>query len=57
MGRTLYIYDIGYFPDSSAEGFVIPLNKKGNLNYVNNYRGIMLLSTMSKLITRMLNNR
>jgi len=32
-------FDIGYFPESWSEGYVIPLNKKGNINDVNNYRG------------------
>lgn len=51
------IYELGYFPDSWSEGFVVPLHKKGSLNDVNNYRGITLLSTLGKLFTRVLNNR
>lgn len=49
--------ELGYFPDEWSTGFVIPLHKKGSTNDVNNYRGIMLLSTLGKLFTRMLNNR
>ncbi len=35
----------------------MPLHKKGNIDVVNNYRGITLLSTIGKLFTRILNNR
>ena len=51
------IYELGYFPTNWAEGYVIPLHKKGGINDVNNYRGITLLSTLGKLFTRLLNNR
>jgi hypothetical protein len=32
------IFEVGYFPESWSEGFVIPLHKKGNINDENNYR-------------------
>ena len=51
------IFELGYFPESWSEGHVIPLHKKGSINNVENYRGITLLSTLSKLFTRLLNNR
>ncbi|MCG8046921.1 MAG: reverse transcriptase family protein [Candidatus Thiodiazotropha taylori] len=51
------IFEIGYFPENWAEGFIIPVFKKGDKNDVSNYRGITLLSTVSKLFTRVLNNR
>ena len=35
----------GYFPSSWAEGHVVPLHKKGDINNVNNYRGIKLLKS------------
>ena len=38
-------------------GLIIPLHKKGDVNCVENYRGITLLSTFGKLFTRILNNR
>ncbi len=47
----------GYFPDSWGEGHIVPIHKKGNIDIVNNYRGITLLSTVGKLFTRILNNR
>ena len=51
------IYDMGYFPEEWAEGYIIPLHKKGSANDVENYRGITLLSILGKLFTRVLNNR
>ena len=51
------IFKFGYFPELWSEGLVIPFHKKGNLNDVNNYRGITLLSCIGKLFTRIINNR
>ena len=51
------IYDMSYFPEEWAEGYIIPLHKKGSANDVENYRGITLLSILGKLFTRVLNNR
>ena len=47
----------GYFPESWSEGLILPLNNKGSVGSVENYRGINLLSVISKLFTRILNNR
>ena len=51
------IFESGVFPEEWAESYIIPLHKKGNLNDVENYRGITLLSTLGKLFTRVINNR
>lgn len=51
------IFDLGYFPETWANGYIIPLHKKGNINNHENYRGITLLSTLGKLYTRVINNR
>lgn len=48
---------IGYFPESWAQGVIIPLHKKGDINNVNNYRGITLISHLAKLFTSLLNKR
>ena len=50
------LFEIGYFPHAWLEGYIVPLNKKGNLNDENNLRGITLLSVIGKLFTRILNN-
>ena len=34
----------------------MPLHKKGDINQVENYRGITLLSALGKLFSRILNN-
>ena len=39
------------------EGIIVPLLKKGDVDYVNIYRGITLVSCMSKLFTTVLNRR
>ena len=57
LSRLNKIFDIGYFPDSRFEGYVIPLHKRGEINDANIYRGITLLSCIDKLFTRILNNR
>ncbi|MCG8048238.1 MAG: reverse transcriptase family protein [Candidatus Thiodiazotropha endolucinida] len=51
------IFENGYFPEQWAEGYIVPLHKKGNTNDVENYRGITLLSTLGKLFSRVINNR
>ena len=47
----------GYFPDKWTEGVIIPIHKKGSINDANNYRGITLVSCLSKLFTTILNKR
>ena len=51
------VFDSGFFPDKWSEGLIVPVHKKGMLNDPNNYRGITLLSCLSKLFTSVLNNR
>ena len=52
-----HILNSGYFPKSWTEGVIVPLHKKGDINTVNNYRGITLVSCLSKLFTSILNKR
>ena len=47
----------GYFTECWSEGLILPLHKKGYVDSVENYRGITLLSVISKLSTTILNNR
>ena len=51
------IIHVVVFPDNWAEGIIIPLFKKNDVNDVNNYRGITLISCFSKNFTGVLNNR
>jgi hypothetical protein len=51
------VFDAGYFPEIWSKGFIKPLHKKGDHTYVNNYRGITLLSNFGKLFISILTNR
>ena len=52
------ILDTGIFPDIWADGLIVPIfKKKGSKNDPNNYRGITLISCLSKFFTIILNNR
>ena len=46
-----------FFPESWMDGLIVPLFKKGDVNYVHHYRGITLVSCLSKLFTSVLNKR
>ena len=52
-----HILDSGCYPKTWTEGIIIPIHKKGSISDVNNYRGITLLSCLSKLFTTVLNKR
>jgi len=52
-----YMYDNSIYPDSWTKGIIVPVPKKGDLNDVNNYRGITLTSIFSKIFSIMLDNR
>lgn len=47
----------GIFPEELKMSIVIPLYKKGNLDFMSNYRPIALSSVFSKLIERLMYNR
>ena len=52
------ILNTGCFPESWAEGLIVPIYKmKGSKNDPNNYRGITLLSCLAKFFNICLNNR
>jgi hypothetical protein len=51
------IFDLGTFPTCWSEGIIFPSFKKGDANDPNNYRGITLVSCLSKIFTSVLNNR
>ena len=58
LGRLFnVVFNKGYFPEKWTDGFIIPLHKKADINQVDNYRGITLLSTLGKLFRHVLNNR
>jgi hypothetical protein len=43
-------------PKEWEEGLIIMISKKGDLSNCNNWRGIALLSTPSKILTRIILN-
>lgn len=51
------IFSKGVFPSEWTKATIFPLHKKGDLNNPDNYRGIALLSCVSKLYTHILNKR
>ena len=51
------LYYTSYFPLDSCKSVIIPLFKKGKDSNPDNYRGISLLSIVSKVFTAILNKR
>lgn len=51
------IFSSGVYPAEWAKSVIVPLHKKGDSNSPDNYRGISLLSVISKCYTSILNKR
>ena len=51
------VFDEGLYPEEGWKAIIIPIFKKGNKNNTDNYRGISLLSLISKCYTSVLNKR
>ena len=51
------LYSIGFFPTEWSTGVIVPIHKRGDKNNPQNYRGITLTSTMSKIFTYLLHRR
>ena len=51
------IFYSGSYPTSWSEGLITPIHKKDSLEDTNNYRGITLINTLSKIYSHILNNR
>ena len=52
-----YIFDNNMYPEIWRKGIIVPVHKKGNLNDVNNYRGITLTSIFSKILSMVIDTR
>ena len=50
-------FEHGYFPPEWSSSIISPIHKKGNENDQKNYRGVSLLSEMSKIFTSIINTR
>ena len=51
------LFDMGMFPEEWSKAIIIPLHQKGDKNNPDNYRGISLLSILSKVFTHIINSR
>ena len=51
------LFSKGIFPTAWTKAILIPIHKKGSVDSTDNYRGISLLSVVSKVYTSILNNR
>ena len=51
------ILESGIYPNRWCEAILCPLHKNGSVNEVGNYRGISLLPVLSKVFTKILNDR
>ena len=51
------IWESEQIPEEWKEGYLVKLLKKGDLSSCNNWRGIMLLSVPSKILTRIILER
>ena len=51
------MFDTGIFPDTWGDGFIVPLHTKVNVENMENYRGVTLLSVVGKPFTSILNTR
>ena len=47
----------GFFPIEWTKALIVPLHKKGDTSIPDNYRGISLLSVLSKVFTHIVNSR
>ena len=52
-----YMYSNCIYPENWTKGIIVPIPKKGNINDVNNYRGITLSSILSKIFSSLLDIR
>ena len=52
-----HLFNNSLFPEQWAKALLVPIHKKGRINDPDNYRGISLLSILSKCYTYVLNKR
>ena len=51
------LFSSSQFPSEWTKAIIIPLHKKGDVNNPDNYRGISLLSVVSKVYTHIIKSR
>jgi hypothetical protein len=52
--KNKYVWNKEEFPDQQKESIIVPIHKKVDKNYYNNYRGISLLSTSYNILSNIL---
>jgi len=52
-----YIFNNNLYPEIWMKGIIVPVPKKGDLNEVNNYRGVTLTSIFAKIFSIMIDIR
>lgn len=52
-----HVFSSGSFPEMWTKSIIVPIHKKGDMHCVDNYRGVSLLSIVSKCYTFILNRR
>jgi len=52
-----HLFNNSLFQEQRAKALLVPIHKKGSINDLDNYRGISLLSILSKFYTYVLNKR
>ena len=51
------LFSSGSYTTEWTKAVIAPLHKKGDINDVDNYRGISLLNVLSKVFTHIVNRR
>lgn len=51
------LLETGYFPEFWSKSIIVPIFKKGDTDDPGNYRGVSLVSVVSKIFTHILNKR
>ena len=57
MLEKLFVLSVGIYPTEWGKALLCPLHKKGSKADPSNYRGISLISVISKIFTKVLNER
>ena len=51
------IFKNSIYPESWGRGNMVPIHKKGDINCVNNYRGVTLISALAEMYSQLLHDR
>lgn len=57
LNKCRYVFNKSIIPDSWNTAIMVPIYKKGDPNSFDNYRGIALMDTLSKILMKIVNER